>query len=402
MGRLFKEVYKVKGGTRRSKKWYGLYRGLDGREHKVALSGDRRTSERALLSLEDALENAGANILVDRASVHHLVWDAFVARLRDVSHPLLTRLAGHLPVDDQLDEWADILRGRGVGGKYLEQRKKYAKQILSSRFLSEVSLAKSSRVVSGLREKALSTATIQAYIGAARQFIRWTIEEGRLTSDPLSGLRMIRGTPLVKRRRRALSEEEAEALLAITKSQRRRAGLPGPARSTLYLLAMETGLRANELRNLTLHDLHLDADPPSIVVRAAYSKNRKEDVIPVRAHVAEALRGLLREQVSPFTGPLFPLPGGQMLRAAIYADLRAAGIEPIQPEGRVDFHALRHTFITRLARAGVHPRVAQDLARHSKITLTMQHYTHTVIEDRLSALERLPSPAPAPAKQESA
>jgi len=39
----------------------------------------------------------------------------------------------------------------------------------------------------------------------------------------------------------------------------------------------------------------------------------------------------------------------------------------------VDFHALRHTFITRLARSGVVPAVNKSLARHSGIVLTRDH-----------------------------
>ncbi|MCX5670458.1 MAG: hypothetical protein NTU94_03950 [Planctomycetota bacterium] len=57
----------------------------------------------------------------------------------------------------------------------------------------------------------------------------------------------------------------------------------------------------------------------------------------------------------------------------------------------VDFHALRHMFITRLARSGVVPAVAKSLARHSTIVLTMDHYTHTLIGDERAALDRLPS-----------
>ncbi|MBM4017508.1 MAG: hypothetical protein FJ288_04125 [Planctomycetes bacterium] len=57
----------------------------------------------------------------------------------------------------------------------------------------------------------------------------------------------------------------------------------------------------------------------------------------------------------------------------------------------VDFHALRHSFLTRLARSGVAPAVAKSLARHSTIVLTMDHYTHTLIEDERAALDRLPS-----------
>jgi integrase len=56
----------------------------------------------------------------------------------------------------------------------------------------------------------------------------------------------------------------------------------------------------------------------------------------------------------------------------------------------VDFHALRHSFLTLLASSGVHPKVAQDLARHSDINLTMSRYSHTVMVQRSEAVDRLP------------
>ena len=55
-----------------------------------------------------------------------------------------------------------------------------------------------------------------------------------------------------------------------------------------------------------------------------------------------------------------------------------------------DFHALRHTFISNLANSGVHPSTAQSLARHCTITLTMDRYTHTVVERQSEALKNLP------------
>jgi len=40
--------------------------------------------------------------------------------------------------------------------------------------------------------------------------------------------------------------------------------------------------------------------------------------------------------------------------------------------GRVaDFHALRHTYVSRLVRSGANAKVAQNLARHSTPTLTL-------------------------------
>ena len=69
-----------------------------------------------------------------------------------------------------------------------------------------------------------------------------------------------------------------------------------------------------------------------------------------------------------------------------------AFLADVDASGRVvDFHALRHTFITRLARSGITPAVAKSLARHSTIVLTMDYYTHVLIEDERAALDRLPS-----------
>ena len=72
-------------------------------------------------------------------------------------------------------------------------------------------------------------------------------------------------------------------------------------------------------------------------------------------------------------------------------DLFAAGIEPLDAEGRViDFHGQRTTFITGLARAGVAPATAQRLARHSDINLTLGTYTLLGIDDLATAVGNLP------------
>ena len=59
--------------------------------------------------------------------------------------------------------------------------------------------------------------------------------------------------------------------------------------------------------------------------------------------------------------------------------------------GRVaDFHSLRHTFISNLIAGGVHPKIAQSLARHSTIALTMDRYTHLTAARQVDALKALP------------
>lgn len=86
-----------------------------------------------------------------------------------------------------------------------------------------------------------------------------------------------------------------------------------------------------------------------------------------------------------------PSSSAKMMRA----DLAAAGIPHVNDAGLfADFRALRHTSITRLVQAGVHPKNAQVLARHSTITLTMDKYTHVSIRNTATALESVPAIEP--------
>ncbi len=78
------------------------------------------------------------------------------------------------------------------------------------------------------------------------------------------------------------------------------------------------------------------------------------------------------------------------------ADLEAAGIAVTDAYGRkIDFHALRHTCGTRMARAGVPLAVAQKIMRHSDPKLTANFYTHVLVADKAKELAKLPSIQPA-------
>ena len=57
-----------------------------------------------------------------------------------------------------------------------------------------------------------------------------------------------------------------------------------------------------------------------------------------------------------------------------------------------DFHSCRHHFITNLERAGVRPKIAQTLARHIDIRLTLNVYTHAELADQTAAIGELPGP----------
>ena len=73
------------------------------------------------------------------------------------------------------------------------------------------------------------------------------------------------------------------------------------------------------------------------------------------------------------------------------ADLKAAGIEFVNATGhRADFHSLRHTLATNLARAGTAPRVAMEIMRHSDLRLTAKTYTDAGLLPVADAVLKLP------------
>ncbi len=182
-----------------------------------------------------------------------------------------------------------------------------------------------------------------------------------------------------------------------------------PDRVWAYRVAAGTGFRASEVASLTPDSFDLNADPPTITVAAGYSKHRRTDVQPIRRDLAEALVGFLEGK--PIGEPVFSLPkkkAALLLRADMEA-ARAAWIaesahraERIEREksdflrhtdreGRVvDFHGLRHTFISRIVETGASVKTAQELARHSTPLLTIGRYAHTRREELAGALESLP------------
>ena len=79
----------------------------------------------------------------------------------------------------------------------------------------------------------------------------------------------------------------------------------------------------------------------------------------------------------------------------IRADLEAAGIPYRDASDRVaDFHSLRHSYISTLARSSASVKVVQTLARHSTPTLTFSVYAHVGLFDQAGALAALPDLGP--------
>lgn len=55
----------------------------------------------------------------------------------------------------------------------------------------------------------------------------------------------------------------------------------------------------------------------------------------------------------------------------------------------VNFHALRHTYATRLLEPNEHPKVVQELLGHTSITMTLDIYSHVMPDVKRSTAQKL-------------
>jgi integrase len=265
-------------------------------------------------------------------------------------------------------------------------------------------------VIAALRDDdGLSLQTCNHYLRAIKQFTRWLWREGRTREDALVHLQGYNVALDRRHDRRALTDDELARLIQAADEGSTVRGVSGPDRAMLYRLAAGTGFRAGELASLTPVSFDLGAEPPTVTIDAAYSKHRRKDVQPIRRDLADVLEPWLSERQPG--QPVFAMPDKPV--KLVQADLdaaRTAWLEEV-PEGpareererttflayrdgsgRVaDFHALRHTYISRLVTSGANIKVAQELARHSTPTLTLGRYAHVQLLDRTRALDALPS-----------
>jgi integrase len=244
-------------------------------------------------------------------------------------------------------------------------------------------------------DKKLSRKTSNEYLSAYRTWCDWLVHEGYILANPVAAVLALNVEPDIRRRRRAMGDDHFAKLLEATAKRRSRRSLSCELRVWVYRLARETGFRAAELASLTPTHFDLTAPVAVIVLEAGDSKHEKQDrqVLPASLvpELAAWIEGKPRDQ-RLFSGRWYRR-AAEMLRD----DLKAAKIEATNERGETyDFHSLRHSFITGLARAGVHPKKAQKLARHANISLTMQTYTHVEEDGELAAAVGLASPSSPP------
>jgi integrase len=171
---------------------------------------------------------------------------------------------------------------------------------------------------------------------------------------------------------RVLSPEEEERLLQHC----------APYIQDLIVFAINTGLRAGDIFNLTWEEVDLEGN----VINPKIRKNRKQLEVPLNdaaERIVRAWYGIKKCRYvfyNPETGDRF-----KDLWLGLKKACRKAGLEG------VNWHTFRHSFATRLNKNGADIVTVKELLGHSDVKVTMR-YAHTNRAAKASAVRSLASP----------
>jgi integrase len=235
--------------------------------------------------------------------------------------------------------------------------------------------------------KSLKPASVNRLLGNMKHMLTMAVKWDLLSTNPFTGVRLLHVPDAVER---ILEWDEEIKLLGACD----RVNLP--LLRPLLILALNTGMRKGEL--LALQWVRAD-----LIRRLILVQNGKTEVserrIPMNETVFDVLSKLSSKRYGDFVFPS-DRKMGRHLRDFKKAYTKAIFLAKIPP---IRFHDLRHTFATRLLRAGVDLITVQKLLGHAKITTTAR-YTHALADAKIEAvnrlerrnLERLPAPNRSP------
>lgn len=341
--------------------------------------------------------------------------------------------AAEVPIEKHLEEFEGAIVAKGRTAMHARQQANHVRRLLELASIDKCSDLDAEQIQSAAKrlidERGLAPRTANAAVKAARQFSTWCSIRGYTRGDLLHRrLKTYNEEVDCRRRRRALSVEEFQWLIKSLNEGHdhgNRMGINRADRAMLYQVAIGTGFRESAMLSLTPRSFHVDPRlvRPFVALAASENKKRKGREQPIRRDLATNIHEWLKGR--PAEQPVWqPTPHADMglryrrdLEEARAAWIAAAGddereakrrrestfLEYVYDDGRglvwCDFHGLRHTGITWVAR-GSDLRAAQIWADHSTPVLTAR-YRHMDLTDEAKVLEALPGPIEAGEQQQN-
>lgn len=293
--------------------------------------------------------------------------------------------------------------------KYEGIYRNYVKDsFLYSLKIAELKALQVQRYYNSLSDKGKSRNLILNLNKLLKQFLNYAVDEGYLSKNPCIGKKIvIPGEKKNKEEVQHFTDEEIEILISNLKGDRYR---------ELILISLGTGLRRGETLALTWEDIELDKNNIKVnkslakvyIIAADGSKERKQIIqvpktrgsirdVPFPPNLVTVFKEIKRKQKADklkcgesyeMSDYVFTTSSGRLIDVA---NLSHAW-EKILKNSNIPhkkFHALRHTFATKLFENDVPLKTVSELLGHSSIEITANTYTHVIPKQKITAVEKL-------------
>jgi integrase/recombinase XerD len=270
-------------------------------------------------------------------------------------------LVDERPPGPGLSDFSLWLRSRGCSANTVEDRLSHIGDFANH--YPSFPNSRPMEITAWLGREGLATWSRATYYGHLRSYYTFAMENDLIERDPMGRMKRPkppRGEP------RPLTVDQVEQLMAATRGR--------PAIRAYLILALYSGLRAHEIAKIRGEDVN----EANLYV---LGKGGQSAHIPVHPLVwEEACR-------RPEAGWWFPSRGASGHVSSMTVSTMASRLFKANGiEGSI--HRCRHTYATRLLRAGNNIRVVQSLMRHASLSSTMI-YTAVSEDERLEAIRTL-------------
>ena len=139
----------------------------------------------------------------------------------------------------------------------------------------------------------------------------------------------------------------------------------------------------SKFKKVTLNDLKTDSSERTIPITKATANMLREYKLNQRSYLKQVPANITIIPEMVFLNEAGNYLDNASVRKRYKTILKNLGIPYIK------FHALRHTFATRVLEANIHPKIAQTLLGHSEMRTTMEVYSHVLPDQKRMAIEKI-------------